>query len=374
MTEKVTRRRLLKTMGVVGMGLMSGGLKALAQSSGSLSKGCSIGEDKLQKFAGEIKSGGVPPDGIPPIDDPNYVPAGEAQSAMGNLLNDDSVIFGLSYEDKNFAYPQIVMVWHEIVNEEINGQKLSITYCPLTGSAVGYKGKIAGKLSQFGTSGKLLNSNLVMYDRLTGTDSYWPQILGRSVQGAHLGERLSTYPVIWTTWGNWKEKHPDTSVMTADTGYIRSYGNDPYGSYQETGTYYQEGGPMYGVMESNDRFSPKKIVTGLKVGDCALAVPKEEFRGGGPVNLELGGKPVVVVYEKALDTVRAFSRRVAGEVKEFARTEDELVSRPDGTSWNPDGTAVNGELEGEKLEPVTFFDVMWFAWYGFYPGTEVLDV
>lgn len=374
MTQKVTRRDFVKSTGFIGVSLLAGGFSAFGQKGAQSSSECLIGEEKLDAFSDEVRSGGVPPDGIPPIDEPVYVSAEEADETLGDLLKDDSVVFGLNYDGTRIAYPRTLMVWHEIVNEEINGNNLSVTYCPLTGSAIGYRGSVAGNASEFGTSGRLLNSNLVMYDRATGTSSYWPQILGRSVQGPHLGDRLDFFPVIWTTWGRWKNKHPDTSVLTSDTGYIRSYGNDPYGSYQKDDTYYQQGDPMYGVMAKNDRFQQKKVVVGVKVKDCALAVPKAEFRSIGLAQTELGGEPIVIAYEKSLDAVRVYSRKVDGETRKFTREEGNLVSQPDETTWKFTGEPVDGPLSDQELEPVPFFDVMWFSWYAFYPETEVLDV
>ena len=373
MTKRITRRDLLKTSGVLGAALLTNRFLGFGQngSSGAL---CKIGEDKLETFSKKVRSGGVPPDGIPPIGNPKYVSAEKASSAMGSNLSDETVVFGVDYGDTTKAYPQFVLVWHEIVNEEIDGTKATISYCPLTGSAIGYKGAIGKNSTTFGTSGRLLNSNLVMYDRKSGTKSYWPQILGRSVRGPNFGDRLDFFPVIWTTWGRWKAKHPETKVLTTDTGYIRAYGSDPYGSYQKENTYYQQGSPMFGVMAKSDRFQPKKVVVGVKVKDCSLAVPKEEFRTTGLVNAELGGEPIVIVYEEALDTVRAFNRKVEGTTRKFARKGSELVSQLDGTTWSVDGDKIEGPINEEKLTPVPFFDVMWFAWYSFYPDTKVLEV
>jgi len=375
MSEKISRRSLIKSGATLGGILLGNSLLSFAQDNRtSLLEECKLRERKLKKFSDKVRSGGPPPDGIPPIDKPKYVSTEEADRTMGGLLKDDSIVFGIDYKGEAKAYPRSVMVWHEIVNEEIDGQRVSITYCPLTGSAIGFKGKLGKKTTTFGTSGKLLNSNLVMYDRLAGTDSYWPQILGRSIQGPRLGHRLSSFPVVWTTWNRWKSKHPNTSVLTSDTGYIRAYGNDPYGSYQRSGSYYQVGQPMFEVMAENDRFPPKKVFTGIRVKDCSLAVPKKEFRSLKTINTELGGEPIVIVYEEALDTIRAFSRKIGGKVRRFERKEGQLISKPDGTAWQEDGRATEGPLADRELGPITFFDVMWFAWYAFYPGTEVLGI
>ena len=374
MTERLTRRNFLKWMGIAASVFTTGRVATVAGQEGYTAARCKIGESELAEFSEEVRSGGVPPDGIPSIDAPDYVSAERAEKTLSGILADGSVVFGLEYEGQAFAYPRIIMVWHEIVNEVLDGDPISITYCPLTGSAIGYRGKVSGEKSDFGTSGKLLNSNLVMYDRSTGTESLWSQILGTSLRGPHAGEGLGTVPLVWTTWSQWKEKHPNTSVLTTDTGNPRSYGRDPYGSYQKDGTYYQEGGPMFGVMEESRRFSPKKVVTGVKVNDCALAVPKAEFREQKVRNVEIGGEPLLIVYEEGLDTVRAFSREISGSVKSFEKQNDRLVSRPDGTTWSSDGIGLAGPLEDRRLNHVDFFDVMWFAWYSFFPDTSILEI
>jgi hypothetical protein len=400
----LTRRGLLKAglllggAAVVGSG--AGVLWRLArpkhsglsvQTSGKATEGgCPSLVERLDKFAQNIVSGGVPPDGIPPIENPRYLSADEAEAALtggsiprtsgkprpiaeptaalGGLLRDDSIVFGMDYRGVVKAFPQIILVWHEIVNEESSGEQISITYCPLTGSVVGYRG---GSFN-FGTSGRLLNSNLVMYDR--PTKSYWPQILGMAVKGEKKGEELGSFPIIWTTWGRWKAVYPQTLVLTAETGYVRAYGRDPYGSYQQEDTYYQSGGPFFPVMARNGRFPPKKVVVGVRVKDCALAIPKEEFRAVKALNTALATEPIVALYDEPLDVVRVYSRRIEGEgdVLTFERTDGRFLDAETGSEWTAGGRALRGPLKDARLKSVNHFDVMWFAWYAFYPNTRVL--
>ena len=169
-------------------------------------------------------------------------------------------MFGLEYRGVIKAYPQKILVWHEIVNEEIGGEELSITYCPLTGSAVGFRGRsrLDGAALTFGTTGKLVNSNLLMYDRQT--DSQWPQILGVAIAGPNKGVVLDEIPLVWTTWGQWRAKYPQTLVLSTETGFFRAYGSDPYGSYDRSGTYYDSGPPFFPVMAADPRFPDKHVV------------------------------------------------------------------------------------------------------------------
>lgn len=244
-----------------------------------------IPPERLEEFARNVVHGGPPKDGIPPIDRPKVTSPGEAD----RFLHPEDVVFGLDYKGAVRAYPQIIMVWHEIVNEEIVGEKLSVTYCPLTGSAIAYKGrsKVDGKPLTFGTSGNLVNSNLLMYDRQT--DSRWPQILGVAITGPNKGQELEAIPLVWTTWERWKRRYPNTLVLSKETGYVRSYGYDPYGSYTSNRpNYYTSGGPFFPVIARNNRFPEKKVVVGVKANHSVKALPKAEASAIGVVNFTLG--------------------------------------------------------------------------------------
>ena len=199
MSRILTRRNLLKSAGTLGAAVLAGKFFVTGQEKSDATDNCAIEEEKLNRFSNKVRSGGVPPDGIPPIEEPKYVSASEAGNTLQNILSDNSVVFGVDYNGFTATYPQPIMVWHEIVNEEIQRERVSITYCPLTGSTIGFKEEIRNSPTTFGTSGKLLNSNLVMYDRLSGTNSYWAQILGLSIQGQHFGERLESVPGVRST-------------------------------------------------------------------------------------------------------------------------------------------------------------------------------
>lgn len=323
----------------------------------------------LEDFAKNIQSGGPPKDGIPPIDKPKYVTPAKAEK----FLKPEDIIFGLDYRGTVKAYPQKILVWHEIVNEEVSGEQISITYCPLTGSAVGFRGRsrMDGQWLTFGTSGMLVNSNLLMYDRQT--DSRWPQILGAAISGPMKGTRLEEIPLAWTTWERWQRRHPNTQVLSTETGYFRTYGRDPYGSYQRSGNYYDSGGPFFPVMAQDNRFNPKKVVLGIKNGDARVAIPKSDLQSKKVVNAQLGSLPVAAFYDSSLDSMSAHVRRTKAGVLKF-RVEEKggLVDEATGSSWNADGRSTDGKLKGTQLEPVSSFDVMWFAWYAFFPETVVV--
>ncbi len=365
-----SRRKFLAASGLGAAGILSAFyLGSIAPSETSQSQSPAFEEDILNKLANSIQVGGPGKDGIPPIDNPKYL----SVDGANKFLTDEEVVFGLEYGGVVRAYPQIVMVWHEIANENINGEKVSITYCPLTGSATGFKGfsKVNAAPLTFGTSGNLVNSNLLMYDRQS--DSNWPQILGTAINGPNKSLTLNHVPVVWTTWGLWKEVHPDTEVLSTDTGFVRIYGYDPYGSYTKdtARNYYRDATIYFPVVYSNDRFHRKKVVTGVMHKGSYLAIPKGEFSSIQVANTTLGGDPIVAIYDGGLDTTRVFLRRVVDRELTFQISGTKVTDIETGSDWSLKGEALSGRLSGTKLTAVKSFDVMWFAWFAFFPSTLV---
>lgn len=322
-------------------------------------------DSRLNEFVKNIVSGGPPKDGIPPIDKPKYISVSEADK----FLDNNDVVFVVDYSGAVKIFPQKILVWHEIVNDVIDGKKISITYCPLTGSAIGFKGKFDGIETSLGTSGKLVNSNLVMYDR--ETDSYWPQILGTAVRGSQKGKSLEEFPVIWTKWNKAKARYPDALVLSTDTGFLRSYGTDPYGSYLRKGTYYDSGGPFFPVMVTDNRLAAKEVVVGVRINNSALAIVKSKLAENKIANLLIDNKPLVAFYDESLDTVRVYIRQVDGEILIFEFKDGRIVDKETNSEWTVLGESIKGAMKGTRLKLVNSFDVMWFAWVSFYPQTEI---
>lgn len=284
-------------------------------------------------------SGGPSKDGIPAVENPKYQTAADADTWL--LPND--VVFGIDYKEFVAAYPQRILVWHEIANETIGDERVAITYCPLTGTTFGFKGTIAPEInSTFGVSGKLVNSNLIMYDR--ATDSYWPQILAQAINGPSKGLRLEEFPIVWTTWEKWKKKYPNTKVLSRETGFFRNYGigGDPYGSYLDpegggflSGNYYTSDRTLFEPLHEDGRLSPKTVVVGVrdKKGN-AVAVLKDTLRNKKLIETPLGDKTLVITYDEELNA-------------HLARIK-------------------------ETGEWINSFDAMWFAWFAFYPDTKLI--
>ncbi len=348
----VTRRRLLAGIGL-GMAVGTAGCAGvLGETGGSADPGNgppppTADRDLLVPYEfgrlrDSITDGGPGKDGIPSIDDPTF------EAAADSGLEDSAVVFGVERNGQAKAYPQYIVVFHEIVNDVVGDTNVAVTYCPLTGTAMGFE---RGDTT-FGTTGNLVHNNLLMYDR--GTDSEWPQVLATAIKGPLQGSHLREFSVTWTTWGRWRRAHPDTVVLTEDTGYARRYGNDPYGNYNPDQGYYVSESTLFPRLHEDDRAPLKRVVIGARTSDRAVAFDKPALRDAGV--LATADEEFLAAYESSLDT--AFVYR-----------------NPDGRTVSSAGDQV--EIDGETFLPaelplpgVLRFDAMWFAWAGYYPETD----
>lgn len=265
----------------------------------------------------KIVSGGPPKDGIPSIDSPKFVSVQEADS----WIEDNELVLAITYKGEEKIYPLQIMVWHEIVNDFIAEDPILITYCPLCGSGIAYHRKINGEAVEFGTSGKLYNSNLVMYDRKTG--SYWTQIDGIAVVGELAGTELEPVSIDTVVWRDWKKNHSDSLVLSQETGFARDYGRDPYGNY------YEDSFLIFPVENEDNRVHPKTVVFGIEV-DGIFKAYKEEDLKIGTIEDSVGGMRLKI------------ERDSSGVVK------------------------VTNLDSGEEIVKERDF---WFAWYAFHPDT-----
>jgi len=281
------------------------------------------------------------------IDEPSFV------SADAAALSDTDVVFGVERNGEAKAYPQYILVWNEIVNDTLGGVPVCVTYCPLTGTAIGFE---RGDTS-FGMSNKLVNSNLILYDRETQT--WWPQMLGAGIANDLRGDALVEFPVVWTTWERWRRVYPETAVLSEDTGVIRDYGDDPYGTYDpEPHGFYASGDLPREVFHESDRFHPKEVVVGARTGDGVVAFVKETLRTKKTAATDVGGIPYAAFYDERFDSVWVY-RNPDGETFEY----------DDGEYVDTDGYVfVADEI---PLDAVNAFDAMWFAWYAYFPNTVV---
>jgi hypothetical protein len=293
-------------------------------------------------------AGGPPKDGIPSIDDPVFWNAAEA----GRFLEGNDIVFGVYRNGRARAYPQRVLVWHEIVNDDIGDEGISVTYCPLTGTAMGF---LRGD-TELGVSGRLVNSNMIMYDR--ATNSFFPQILATGIQGPMEGRALAEFRVVWTTWERWRERHPETQVLSSETGFARNYRRDPYGQYNPVRGYYRpRSSPMFPTMNDDRRFPPKRMMLAFRTADLAVAIDRPRLEADRVVTFEHDGRHYHVIYDSGLDTGWVY----VGEQR--------VDLDYDAISFDANGP---NAPELNRLTEMPAFDAMWFAWAAFYPETRVI--
>ena len=307
----------------------------------------------------KIRSGGPPKDGIPSIDDPKFVTVSESQ-----FMSDSDIVVGLEINGEIKAYPLFIMVWHEIVNDKVGGVPVAVTYCPLCFTNQVFERIIDGQEVEFGTSGKLYNSNLVMYDRLT--DSYWSQALGISIAGELSGNELKRIPFDVISWIDWKNMHPDTLVMTTETGHLRAYSVDPYGSY------YKDPRIIFPVDNKDDRMHPKEIVLGFHENDVYKAFKQIDVESSNVINAKVDNKSFLIV-SLFTGNARAFDRMVEGQVLTFDFIDDTIIDIETKSIWNYDGVAISGSMEGTRLMREPFDPGFWFEWVALHPNTEVYE-
>ncbi len=315
----------------------------------------------------DVLSGGVPKDGIPSLENPALVRAADAR-----YLSDDDLIFGVVVKGEPRAYPLKILDRHEIVNDEIKGVPISILYCPLTGSGMGWNPVINGRKTEFGVSGLLYNSNLIAYDRTT--DSFWSQIGLQCVQGELKGQKPETIPLIETTWETWKDMYPDSNVLSDKTGIYPSY--DQY-SYIISGKDYREDDViMFPVGTDDKRLHRKDKVHGVIVRDTSKVYRIKKFsRSVETVNDTIESAPIVVVGSSGKNFAMSFERTLAdGTILEFSPVKNNLpvaMEDNEGTSWDVFGYAVSGPRKGTRLKLTKSFTSYWFAWGTFYPDAEI---
>ena len=267
----------------------------------------------------QIQSGGPPRDGIPSIDKPIFTHAETA-----DYSNDEHVL-ALYFNGIAKAYAIRILDWHEIVNDRFEDQKVTITYCPLCNSGTGFLAGINGTDRNFGVSGLLYNSDVLMFDR--ESESLWSQIMGESVSGPESGVRLELLPVQTITWGAWREQYPNTLALTEETGYSRNYSGTAYGSYRNSDQL------MFDVEFSDPQMSNKELVIGIEVDGKAKCYPFNVLKKSkGVISDSIGSRPVLVYYDKQ------------------------------------GNYAYITNNSGDLLPSITLY---WFAWYTFHTDTEV---
>lgn len=264
----------------------------------------------------------VPRDAIPPLDFPRYESPQEA-----GWLRDDDFVLGVEFNNDARAYPLKILNWHEIVNEKVGGKDVLISYCPLCRSGILFDRHLEGRVLTFGNTGALYESDMVMYDRQTG--SFWFQVAGRAIRGPLKGKELSLLPSFLTTWGEWRTLYPATKLLSRKTGFVRRYESDPYLGYDVANSL-----PAFPVSKTDSRLPYKEKIIGLLVNHVAKAYPVNLVRGK-TLQDKVNGQRVEIIGDQAGISARAFY------------------------------------IEAGRRKPAPSVATYWFAWYAAHPDTLV---
>lgn len=351
--------RKVLAVAIIVAGIAAAAVVALAISScGAPAKATERTQDEAIVPLEKVVSGGPPRDGIPSIDNPRFTSAKDAR------LQDGDLVLGLGINGDVRAYPLRILVWHEIVNDVVGGEPVAVTYCPLCFTNQVFERTIEGKVTEFGTSGKLYNSNLVMYDR--ATESLWSQALGQAIAGEQAGMKLERVPFDVAYWGDWKRLYPQSRVLSEDTGFGRPYGAGPYGDYYTSPEIY------FPVENRDDRLGPKEIVIGLENAGAYRAYRLQQIEEEHVINDSLGDRHVMLASLYPF-MARAFDRTVDGQALDFVRNDGQITDRQTGSVWNFEGLATEGKMAGTQLKRLPIDQGFWFEWAAFHPETGLCN-
>ena len=324
----------------------------------------------------EVLSGGPPKDGIPAVDHPQFISVADADEWIDDL---EPVVL-VEVGDAAKAYPLQILTWHEIVNDEVGGVPISVTFCPLCNTAIGFVREFDGQVLDFGTTGRLRYSNLIMYDRQTET--WWQQATGEGIAGKYAGSQLSFYPANIISWADFRANYPEAAVLSRNTGHPRMYGRNPYVGYDNV----RNSPFLYRGPRTPDQLLPMARVLTVDLQGETVAYPYEVLEQSYVVNDTVASHPVAVFWQpgtaSALDsssialgqdvgTGASFSRVVAGETLDFTWQQDTIRDRQTDSVWNLLGVATSGPLAGTHLAPVVSINHFWFSWAAFKPETRV---
>ncbi len=324
----------------------------------------------------ELIDGGPGKDGIPSIDNPKFV----SQEEASQWLQGQEPVISLEVNGEARAYPIQILMWHEIANDELGGVPVSVTFCPLCYSAIVFDRRHDGEVLEFGVSGFLRKSDMIMYDRKT--ESLWQQFSGEALVGDYTGDLLTILPSQLISFEQFRETHPDAPVLSRETGHRRNYGQNPYAGYDDINN-----SPFLLDEEVPGEISPMEKVVGVRTEQEMKGYTYSITSEQRVLHDEVGGKPIVIFHldgmASAMDNrtihrsrddgaTGVFSPLLDGEKLEFEYRNGEIRDKNTNSTWNISGRAVSGPLKGKQLETMLYGDYFAFAWLVFYPETNMM--
>ncbi len=323
----------------------------------------------------EITSGGPPRDGIPPIDKPVFVDVAKADA----WLQGREPVVVVQSNDSAKAYPLQVLIWHEIVNDTVGQEPITVTFCPLCNSAMAFKRTVGDQVLDFGTTGRLRYSDLIMWDRQT--ESWWQQLIGEAIIGSLAGQRLDPVPASIVSYDAFKTSYPQGQVLSRQTGFTRDYGRNPYAGYDDINS-----SPFLYQGPKDPRLPPMERVVALSLGGVDKAYPYQRLADKRVIHDTVGDQAIVVLFSpgtaSALDQSSIAQSRDVGATGVFRPQVGQqtftlepkgshFVDRETQSTWNILGQAIAGPRAGSQLPPVVHGDHFAFAWFAFKPTTQV---
>lgn len=325
----------------------------------------------------EIQSGGPPKDGIPPIDEPEF----DTVAAANEWLDAREPVVVVVVNDEVKAYPLQILTWHEIVNDRVGDIPVSVTFCPLCNAAIVFDRRSGGQVLDFGTTGRLRKSDLVMYDRQT--ESWWQQLTGQAIVGEKAGTVLDRVPASIVAYEDLRDAYPRAPVLSRRTGHYRSYGSNPYRGYDSV-----DDQPFLFFDPVDKRLPPMERVLNVSINGEHKLYPFSVFKRHPVINDQVGGKPVavfsrqgtlsvldgsVIADSREVPSATAYDRRLDGRVLTFEMRDGHIVDRQSGTRWNLFGSGVQGELAGHRLTSAGAGVHFAFAWLAFNPDSIIYE-
>jgi hypothetical protein len=325
-----------------------------------------------------IASGGPGRDGIPPVDHPRFV----SIVAAAHFLTGREPVIAFAAAGRARAYPLQILLWHEIVNDELAGAPVAVTYCPLCNTAIVYSRRVGHRLLTFGTTGNLRNSDLVMWDRQT--QSWWQQYDGHAIVGVLTGAQLTALASTTISFADFRARYPQGAVLSRDTGFDRAYGKNPYVGYDAPGER-----PFLYRGRVDPRLRPLERVETVSVGTDTAVVRFDALRRHLVSAFTVGGLPAVVLFDPTVSSpldaratrdsrivgaAAAFDRRLDGRTFAFAPTLPGIVTDLQTASrWTITGRAISGRMRGAQLHRLHDLQAFWFAVAAFVPHARLVE-